>query len=80
MAGETVVGAEGFFRATAPLPIPEAPGLQHELHAGVIDDFLTSVRTGAEPQTICTDNVKSLAMMLGAVESAETGRRVAITL
>ena len=80
MAGETVVSSEGFFRATAPLPVPPAPGLEHELHAGVIDDFLISVRNGTEPQTICSDNVKSLAMMLGAVESAETGRRVYIRI
>ena len=80
MAGETVLGAEGFFRATAPMPVPPAPGLQHELHAGVIDDFLVSVRAGTKPQTICTDNVKSLAMMLSAVESAETGRRVEIEI
>ncbi len=80
MAGETVVSTEGFFRATAPLPLPPAPGLEHELHGGVIDDFLTSLRNGTRPQTICTDNVKSLAMMLGAVESAETGRRVDILI
>lgn len=78
MSGETVVGSEGFFRETAPLLVPAAPGLQHELHAGVIDDFLVSVRTGIQPQTICTDNVKSLAMMLCAVESAKTGRRIEI--
>lgn len=78
--GETVVGAEGFFRETAPIPVPAAPGLTHRLHAGVIDDFLTSIRAGREPQTVCTDNVKSLAMMLGAVESAETGKRVDIVI
>ncbi len=80
MAGETVVGAEGFFRATVPLPTPASPSLRHELHAGVIDEFLTSVRTGVQPQTVCTDNVKSLAMMLGAVESAKIGRRVDIAI
>ena len=78
--GETVVGAEGFFRETAPIPVPAAPGLTHRLHADVIDNFLTSVRAGREPQTVCTDNVKSLAMALGAVESAETGQRVDIVI
>lgn len=78
MAGEQAVGSNSFFRETVPIPVPAAPGIRHELHAGVIDDFLKSVRGGPAPQTVCTDNVKSLAMMLGAVESAETGRRVDI--
>ncbi|TIS16487.1 MAG: gfo/Idh/MocA family oxidoreductase, partial [Mesorhizobium sp.] len=34
--------------------------------------------TGTEPETRGTDNIKSLAMVFGAIESAETGRRVAI--
>ena len=47
-------------------------------HAGVIREFVHAVRTGATPETICTDNIWSLAMVFGAVESAERGRRVAI--
>ena len=35
-------------------------------------------RTGTEPETRGTDNIKSLAMVFGAIESAETGRRVEI--
>jgi hypothetical protein len=31
------------------------------------------------PETICTDNIKSLAMVFGAIESAREGRRVEIT-
>jgi hypothetical protein len=27
---------------------------------------------------VCTDNIKSLAMVFGAIESAESGRRVEI--
>lgn len=78
--GERVVGSEGFFLETTSIPVPQAPALEHTLHGGVIHDFLTSIRTGTEPQTVCTDNIKSLAMMLGAVESAESGHRVNIAL
>ncbi len=78
--GEHVVGTEGFFRETAVIPVPAAPGLKHVLHGGVIHDFLTSIRAGTAPQTACTDNIRSLAMMLGAVESAESGRRVDIRI
>jgi hypothetical protein len=30
------------------------------------------------PETICSDNIQSLAMVFGAIESAEAGQRVAI--
>jgi len=45
-------------------------------HAGVIREFLRAVRTGAQPETICTDNIKSLAMVFGAIESSGLGREV----
>jgi predicted dehydrogenase len=48
-------------------------------HDGLIRDFVHCIRTDAVPETICTDNVKSLAMVFGAVESAESGKRVAIS-
>ena len=48
-------------------------------HAGLIRDFVRCLQTGATPETICTDNIKSLAMVFGAIESAETGQRITIT-
>jgi len=39
-------------------------------HGGVIRDFVDCVRTGRIPETVCTDNIKSLAMVFGAIESA----------
>jgi hypothetical protein len=30
------------------------------------------------PETYCADNIKSLAMVFGAIESSETGERVEI--
>ena len=82
-------GNEGFVaeRATAgdgllrPLEAVEVPGLDGPLlegHAGVIADFVAAVREGRAPLTPGTDNVRSLAMVLAAIESAETGRRVAV--
>jgi predicted dehydrogenase len=47
-------------------------------HASLIQEFVHAIRTGTTPETICTDNIRSLAMVLGAVESAELGRRVKI--
>lgn len=48
-------------------------------HAGVIHEFMRCVRSGARPETIASDNIKSLAMVLAAIESAERGQRVAVT-
>ncbi len=41
-------------------------------------EFLGCVRSGKKPQTVCTDNIKSLAMVFGAIESAEKGKKVKI--
>jgi len=46
--------------------------------AGSLRDFLHALETGATPMGECHDNIKSLAMVFGAIESAATGRRVRI--
>ncbi|MDZ4719896.1 MAG: Gfo/Idh/MocA family oxidoreductase [Roseiflexaceae bacterium] len=48
--------------------------------AGSLRDFVHALRTGATPMGECHDNIKSLAMVFAAIESAETGRRVSITI
>lgn len=75
---ECVAGTDGFIREQQPVPIPEIPKLAHVGHAGVIYDVLDSVKAGRTPQTICTDNIKSLAMVHAAIESATTGKKVTI--
>jgi predicted dehydrogenase len=47
-------------------------------HAGLIREFVRCVKSGAIPETICTDNIKSLAMVFAAIEGAQTGRVVRI--
>lgn len=47
-------------------------------HAGLIEDFIGCVRTGREPETVAADNIKSLAMVFGAIESAERREWTAI--
>jgi len=41
-------------------------------------EFVTALRTGAPPQGECHDNVRSLAMVTAALESARTGARVPV--
>lgn len=50
-------------------------------HEGAIREFLDCLQRGAEPETICTDNIHSLAMVMAAIESAEKdGARVMISI
>jgi predicted dehydrogenase len=69
----------GFFSQFEELTIQPASLAQEQLgHSGIIREFLNAVTTGQTPQTICTDNIKSLAMVFGAIESAQTDRTVEI--
>ncbi|MBN2711824.1 MAG: Gfo/Idh/MocA family oxidoreductase [Planctomycetes bacterium] len=45
-------------------------------HSGLIADFVEAVKTGTPPQTVCTDNIKSLAMVHAAIGSVEAGRKI----
>lgn len=49
-------------------------------HTGLLKEFVECIRTGKTPETVCTDNIKSLAMVFGAIESAESGKRVEIKI
>jgi predicted dehydrogenase len=54
------------------------PGARIGGHEGVIRDFVDAVRTGGVPETVGSENIKSLAMVIAAIESAKTRRRVLI--
>ncbi len=46
--------------------------------AGSLRDFINALETGATPMGECHDNIKSLAMVFGAIESARTGQRIVL--
>ena len=78
LRAETIAGpVEGLFppKAETEIPVPE---MAHSGHAGGIREFLACVRNGTRPQTHCEDNIKTMAMVFAAVESADTGRRVEV--
>lgn len=75
---EVVVADEGFIRPTAQRTIAPDESMAIGL-AGSLRDFLRALDTGAPPMTECHDNIKSLAMVFAAIESATTGRRVRVT-
>lgn len=74
--GATRDGDDGFFYPTAPLDVPAPKALDAEGHAGVILDFLTALDEGRDPLSINTDNIRSLAMVFAAIDSAQTGQKV----
>lgn len=75
--GEVVAGATGFFRPRRPLRMVRSP-LRHTTMHGALREMLAFLRKGRRPQCECHDNIKSLGMVFAAVESARTGRRVAV--
>ncbi len=54
---------------------PEPGGIE-----GSLRDFINAVSSGQTPMGECHDNIKSLAMVFAAIESAETGQRVKIQI
>jgi predicted dehydrogenase len=47
-------------------------------HAGLIRDFIDCLGSGKTPETSSSDNIKSLAMVFAAIESAKTGAKVKV--
>ncbi len=76
---EVVAGRAGLRSTYEEIAVPPAlDGDKAGGHAGVIREFVECVRTGATTETAGADNIKSLAMVFGAVASAERGERVAV--
>jgi predicted dehydrogenase len=74
-----VDGDTGFNRPLRDAVVPPPADPSKTLsHASVIADFLDAVDGGASPETVGTDNIKSLAMVFGAIESAAKQRRIII--
>jgi predicted dehydrogenase len=81
MAAQVVTKIGGFHAEFENLePDPYLSTRNTAGHADLIREFVSCVRVGIIPETVCTDNLKSLAMVFGAIESAETGKRVEIAI
>jgi hypothetical protein len=72
-----VVGGNGLVRDTEKI----AGVVEQNYLSGIggsLREFLHAIGSGAVPQGECHDNIKSLAMVFAAVESAEVGKRVGV--
>jgi predicted dehydrogenase len=73
---QVVAESGGFISKMTDLPVTVSDTAKKDGHAGCIREFIDSVLSQTTPETICTDNIKSLSMVFGAIKSAETGKRV----
>jgi len=70
-------GRKQFVRELRTVKSP-ARTLKHTGMRGAMREMLAYVRKGVVPQSECHDNIKSLAMVFAAIESAKKGRRVSV--
>lgn len=78
---KAVAGDTGFFRELKTIEVPEPADIdQTHGHASVIAEFLNAIEQGRPPETAGNDNIKSLAMVFAAIESARTHQRVTIAV
>jgi predicted dehydrogenase len=78
---EIVKGKTGFSRDVQSKAVPmRCPKSLAGGHNSAIAAFLKAIREGAEPETDCKDNIKSLAMVHAAVQSATSGKRVPVKI
>ena len=76
---ERVVESAGFLSDLEPVAADDFDsGTKVGGHGGVIGEFVSCVKDGGVPETVASDNIKSLAMVFGAIESAQSGRPVEI--
>jgi len=67
--------ASGFFRPVR--RVEAAASWQgREGHDGCLDEMFAALEEGRPAETDCRDNLRSMAMVFGAIESAKTGRKV----
>jgi len=75
--GQTLAGDTGFHRPLRDVVVPHPQPRAEGMHGGLLE-MLDYLREGTVPQTECHDNIRSLAMVFAAIESAKLGQRVAI--
>ncbi len=74
---EITDGDTGFQYPVKSLEVPGGEfGSKAQGHGGVIREFLDAISGESAPETRASDNIQSLRMVLGAVESSESGAKV----
>jgi predicted dehydrogenase len=74
---QVVASETGFHRELREVKLTVVK-MEHKQFHGALREMLSFLRTGKRPQTECHDNIKSVAMVFAAIESAKKGKRVFI--
>jgi predicted dehydrogenase len=75
--GQVIASEQDSKRKFGDLEIVDSPIEKAGQH-GALVEMLHFLETGEKPQCECHDNIKSLAMVFGAIESSKEGKRVEI--
>lgn len=75
--GEVVAGDSGFNYPHKPFEVADAK-ITGVGQAGALREFLRALNGGPAPQGLVQDNIHSLEMVCGAIESSRKGRRIVI--
>ncbi len=59
--------------------VMDAPEQIRSFHIGCLDEMFASLSEDRKAETDCRDNIHSMAMVLGAIESSKTGRKIMIS-
>jgi predicted dehydrogenase len=79
ISAAVVDGNEGFFRPLRPVPIPDwSDASVTNEHVSAIENFLNALDGRGTPESVGTDNIKSLAMVFAAIESSLERQRVLV--
>jgi len=79
VAAQVVAKTGAFFSEMSDLAVAPLEMAENETgHAGLIREFVRCVRAGAVPSTIGADNIKSLAMVFAAIQSAGRGKTIPV--
>lgn len=79
MLAEKVEGGEGFIHAGVALDAPAPQAAYKGGIEGSLAEFLDALESGVRPNGECSDNIKSLAMVFGAILSSKERRPVRIS-
>jgi predicted dehydrogenase len=74
-----VVDKVGQFHSSVRRVDPELTWTGRSGHLGCFDEMFAALTEGRRAETDCRDNIKSIAMVFGALESAKTGRKIDLT-
>lgn len=76
---QVVIKTGGFRSELADIEVPDYDaGDKTGGHSGIMKEFVRCIRTGGKPETYCADNIKSLAMVFGAIKSSQSKKRIPI--